>query len=234
MLIGFSLVIILSVALCMRETGRPDRALARPRRIFLSYREVLADGRFLAATGVLGGAIGTLYAQATMLPFILIGQVGLTPTAFGIGMLMQSGFYFLGSVCLRLAAARLGGERCVQTGLAMLATGGVLIALSTHLVAPSYLSVMGPVAFSSFGIAFLTPHMTTTALQSFPHIAGSASAMLGFIQMATGFLGGLAAALVGVPLMAFGTIIPLMCLGAVLAYVAFIRLTLDAIETPAQ
>ncbi|PYE25251.1 DHA1 family purine ribonucleoside efflux pump-like MFS transporter/DHA1 family bicyclomycin/chloramphenicol resistance-like MFS transporter [Rhizobium sp. PP-CC-3A-592] len=234
MLIGFSLAIILLVLVFMRETGRPDPALAHPRRVAASYLEVLGDVRFLAATGVLGGAIGSLYAQATMLPFILIDRVGLSPTAFGLGMLMQSGFYFLGSVCLRLTAARLGGERSVQVGLAMLASGGALIALSTHLLPPTYLSVMAPVAFSSFGIAFLTPHMTTAALQSFPHIAGSASAMLGFIQMASGFFGGLAAALVGVPLFAFGTIIPLMCLGAVVSYVAFVRLTQSAVETPAE
>jgi DHA1 family purine ribonucleoside efflux pump-like MFS transporter/DHA1 family bicyclomycin/chloramphenicol resistance-like MFS transporter len=233
-LIGFSLTIILCVLLFMRETGQADASLARPRRVAASYLHILRDRRFLAATGVLGGSIGSLYAQATMLPFILIEQVGLTPTAFGVGMLMQSGFYFLGSVCLRLTATRLGGERSVQVGLAMLFTGGMLIALSTHLVAPTYFSVMAPVAFSSFGIAFLTPHMTTAALQSFPHIAGSASAMLGFIQMGSGFLGGLAAALVGVPLLAFGTIIPLMCLGAVLAYAAFVRLTTGAVIAPAE
>lgn len=230
-LIGFSLTIILSVFLFMRETGRPDSALAKPRRVAACYLEVLGDIRFLAATGVLGGSIGSLYAQATMLPFILIDRVGLSPTAFGLGMLMQSGFYFLGSVCLRLTSARLGGERSVQLGLAMLGSGGMLIALSTHLLPPTYLSVMAPVAFSSFGIAFLTPHMTTAALQSFPHIAGSASAMLGFIQMASGFLGGLAAALVGAPLIAFGTIIPLMCLLAVVSYLAFVRLTQAAVAT---
>lgn len=234
LLIAFSLTIILSVLVFMRETGRPDPSLARPHRVALSYREVLGDVRFLAATGVLGGAIGSLYAQATMLPFILIDQVGLSPTAFGLGMLMQSGFYFLGSVCLRLTAVRLGGERSVQVGLVMLASGGALIALSTHLLTPTYLSVMAPVAFSSFGIAFLTPHMTTAALQSFPHIAGSASAMLGFIQMASGFLGGLAAAFVGVPLMAFGTIVPLMCFGAVVSYLAFMRLTQNAVGTRAE
>ncbi|KQR79229.1 multidrug transporter CflA [Rhizobium sp. Leaf384] len=230
-LIGFSLAIIVSVLVFMRETGRPDPALATPRRVVASYLEVLGDLRFIAATAVLGGSIGSLYAQATLLPFILIDQVGLSPTAFGVGMLMQSGFYFLGSVCLRLTSARLAGERSVQVGLAMLASGGMLIALSTHLLPPTYLSVMAPVAFSSFGIAFLTPHMTTAALQSFPHIAGSASAMLGFIQMASGFLGGLAAARIGAPLVAFGTIIPLMCLCAVAAYLVFLRMTQISVAT---
>lgn len=228
-LIGFGLLVLSGVTLFMRETTVADRALARPARLLSAYGSLLADRRFIAATLVLGGSVGALYAQATMLPFILIERVGLTPTAFGIGMLMQSGFYFLGSVCLRLTAERIGGEGSVRAGLAMLATGGLLIALSVQFVTPSYLSVMLPVAFLSFGIAFLTPHMTTAALQSFPHIAGSASAMMGFIQMASGFLGGLAAAWMGTPFTAFGIIIPTMALISVVSYVTFVNLTRRAV-----
>ncbi|MDQ0318044.1 DHA1 family purine ribonucleoside efflux pump-like MFS transporter/DHA1 family bicyclomycin/chloramphenicol resistance-like MFS transporter [Pararhizobium capsulatum DSM 1112] len=228
-LIGFGLLTASAVLIFMRETTVADRALARPRRLLAAYWSLLKDGRFIAAALVLGGSVGALYAQATMLPFILIERVGLTPTAFGIGMLMQSGSYFFGSVCLRLTAEKLGGEGSVRAGLAMLATGGLLIALSVQIVTPSYLSVMLPVAFLSFGIAFLTPHMTTAALQSFPHIAGSASAMMGFIQMAGGFLGGLAAAWMGTPFAAFGIIIPTMALIPVLSYLRFVQLTRRAV-----
>jgi hypothetical protein len=67
----------------------------------------------------------------------------------------------------------------VRVGLA-LAMSGMMIALSVQFVTPGYLSIMGPVAFLAFGLAFLTPHMTTSGLYPFPHIAGSASAMMGF------------------------------------------------------
>ncbi len=224
-LIGFGLLTVSAVLLFMRETTVPDRALARPGRLLAAYGSLLRDSRFIAAALVLGGSVGALYAQATMLPFILIERIGLTPTAFGIGMLMQSGSYFSGSVCLRLMAERFGGEGSVRAGLAMLGTGGLLIALSVQFITPSYLSIMLPVAFLTFGIAFLTPHMTTAALQSFPHIAGSASAMMGFIQMACGFLGGLAAAWLGMPLMAFGIIIPVMVLISVASYLFFLHQT---------
>lgn len=113
----------------------------------------------------------------------------------------------------------------MRVGLACCGAGGLLIALSVQFIAPSYLSVMLPVAFSGFGIAFLTPHMTTAALQSFPHIAGSASAMVGFIQMMGGFLGGLAAALLGTPFTAFGLVIPAMLFLSVASYMRFAALT---------
>lgn len=225
LLIGFGLLVCLSVLVFMRETGAPDRRRALPGPLLQAYGELVREPRFVSASLVLGGSIGALYAQATMLPFILIKLVGLSPTAFGLGMLMQSGSYFLGSVVLRMTAARLGGDGSVRVGLTLLGLSGVMIALSVTFVAPSYLSIMGPVAFLAFGLAFLTPHMTTSGLFPFPHIAGSASAMMGFIQMGGGFTGGLMASLVGAPLLAFGTIIPAMALIAIISYLWFLRAT---------
>ena len=54
---------------------------------------------------------GTLYASATMLPFVLIGKVGLSPVAFGIGMLAQSGSYIAGSVATRVLMRRVSARR---------------------------------------------------------------------------------------------------------------------------
>ena len=77
-------------------------------------------------------------------------------------------------------------------------------------------------ALAAAGIAFIGPHIITIGMAPFPHIAGSASAMMGFIQMSSGFLGGLAAAALGSPLLAFGTVIPLMEFAAVGSYLAYL------------
>ncbi|MFB2551402.1 multidrug effflux MFS transporter [Ensifer soli] len=221
LLVGFGMVTAAAVLVFLRETGSPDSRRALPGPLVATYATLATDLRFMAAAVVLGGSVGALYAQSTMLAFILIDRVGLSPTAFGVGMLMQSGSYFLGSVVLRLVARRLGGEGSVRAGLGLLGASGLMILVSVHALTPSYLSIMLPVAFLGFGIAFLTPHMTTAALQGFPQVAGSASAMMGFIQMAGGFLGGSAAALVGEPLDAFGLIIPLMAAIAIASYAVF-------------
>lgn len=218
---GLGAVAILSVVVFLRETTVPDKSLIRPPRLLSAYGTLLTEPRFLLAALVLGGSIGALYAQATMLTFILINTVGLTPTAFGIGMLMQTGAYFFGSIALRYIAPRLGDRRSVMLGLSFSGTGGLLILLSVFLIPPSFLSIMGPVAVATVGIALLTPSMVTAALAPFPHIAGSASAMMGFIQMGSGFAGGAAASLIGSPLTGFGIIIPAMEFMAVASYIGF-------------
>lgn len=218
---GLGAVAIFSVVIFLRETTVPDKSLIRPPRLLSAYGTLLTEPRFLLAALVLGGSIGALYAQATMLTFILINTVGLTPTAFGIGMLMQTGAYFFGSIALRYIAPRLGDRRSVMLGLSFSGTGGLLILLSVFLIPPSFLSIMGPVAVATVGIALLTPSMVTAALAPFPHIAGSASAMMGFIQMGSGFAGGAAASLIGSPLTGFGIIIPAMEFMAVASYIGF-------------
>ncbi|UXS40412.1 multidrug effflux MFS transporter [Agrobacterium tumefaciens] len=218
---GLGAIAIFSVVVFLRETTIPDRNLIRPRRLLSAYGTLLTEPRFLLAALVLGGSIGALYAQATMLTFILINKVGMTPTAFGIGMLMQTGAYFFGSIALRYIAPRLGDRRSVVLGLCFSGTGGLLILLSVFLIPPSFLSIMGPVAVATVGIALLTPSMVTAALAPFPHIAGSASAMMGFIQMGSGFAGGAAASLIGSPLTGFGIIIPVMEFTAIVSYIGF-------------
>ncbi|WP_193559909.1 multidrug effflux MFS transporter [Agrobacterium tumefaciens] len=218
---GLGAIAIVSVLVFLRETTIPDKSLIRPHRLLTAYGTLLTEPRFLLAALVLGGSIGALYAQATMLTFILIGEVGMTPTAFGIGMLMQTGAYFFGSIALRYIAPRLGDRRSVMLGLCFSGAGGLLILLSVFLIPPSFFSIMAPVAVATVGIALLTPSMVTAALAPFPHIAGSASAMMGFIQMGSGFAGGAAASLIGSPLTGFGIIIPVMEFTAIASYIGF-------------
>jgi MFS transporter, DHA1 family, multidrug resistance protein len=218
LMVGFALTACGAVYFCMAETTTPDSAKGHVGPILRGYGELAASSRFVSATLVMAGAVGALYGQATMLPFVLIGKVGLTPTQFGVGMLMQSGFFFAGTVAVRVLMRKMPPARIVFPGLCFIGIGSILIASLSHLMEPTFLSVMGPVGIYAFGIAFVMPYMMTAAMEPFPHIAGSASAAMGFIQMGSGFIAGLAAAAIGLPLFAFGTIIPAMGLMAILSY----------------
>lgn len=218
LMVGFALAACGAVYFWMAETTIPDPAKGRVGPILCAYGELATSSRFVSATLVMAGAVGALYAQATMLPFVLIDRVGLTPTEFGVGMLMQSGFFFAGTVVVRQLMRQTPPARIVLPGLCFIGIGSVLIALTSHLMEPTFLSVMGPVGIYAFGIAFVMPYMMTAAMEPFPHIAGSTSAAMGFIQMGSGFIAGLIAAAVGLPLLAFGTIIPAMGLMAIVSY----------------
>lgn len=225
-------IVALSIVLTfMSETTVPDKTRARPMALLKAYGTIIINPTFLAATIVVASAVGALYTLATILPFVLIDEVGLTPAQFGLGMLGQSGMFLLGSLAYRLAMRWFTSETLIWPGLGFIATGSIAALLSGLFLTPSYLSVIFPVGIYAFGIAFVMPYLMIAALQPFPHTAGSASSMMGFLQMGTGLLGGFLAALFTDPHLAMIVILPSMGIICVLTYILYTWLARRAAST---
>lgn len=224
LMVAFGVTIILIVTFSLRETVVRDLSRIRLGAIMRSYGTLLTSRYFVLSSLIMGGTVGSLYALATLLPFILIERVGLTATQFGLSMLLQSGFYFLGSVAVRFIMPRIGSNGLVPVGLSFIAAGAVALPVLHALVEPSLLSVMLPVASYAFGIAFVMPAIMTASLAPFPHMAGAASSLSGFMQMGGGLLGSMVAAMVGDPVTALATVIPAMGGIAILCWLGFRRL----------
>ena len=216
-MVGFGLAVVLVAATLMRETVTPDAGRLNPRTLAAAYAAILADRRFLTSAGIVACAVGALYAQATFLPFILMDRVGLSPAAFGLAMLFQSGSFLLGSLATRALLDRFGAGRLVAPGLGFIAAGSLGLLL-LNLRDPSLLAVMLPVATSAFGIAFVMPATTTAALAPFPAHAGAAAAMMGFLQLGLGLAIGSLGAAIGDPVRAMALLIPAMGAAACLLY----------------
>lgn len=219
-----AVMMMILIHVFMVETVERDLSRIRPRALAGSYREILATPYFVLASMVLAGGVGALYTQATILPFILMERVGLSPSQFGAGMLMQSGMYFAGSLAVRQLLGRYGAVRLVPMGLCFIAIGATTLAIGLRVMPPSFLGVMGPVAFSSFGMAFIIPAMATATLAPFPNTAGAASSMSGFFQMGGGLLGGLVCAAMADPVVAMASVVPSMGLIAILSWAVWSRL----------
>lgn len=217
----FGLGVAFVVHFAMKETVVRDLSRFRPRALARNYGMLLSHPGFLLASLVMTGSVGALYTQATILPFILMDRVGLTPTEFGLGMLFQSISFFFGSLFMRVLLRRASAYSLVPVGLAMIAIASIALAAVLRIWEPTFLGVMCPVAVYTFGIALVLPAMSTAALAPFPHIAGAASSMSGFFQMGGGLVGGAVAALVGEPVLAMATVIPAMGLTAIVSWVVW-------------
>lgn len=213
--IGFG--VIATIYFCLSETVIADRKRLNLRGLGASYLTVLGNAHFLTATGVIAGALGAIYAQATFLPFILMNNLGLSPQQFGLAMLAQSGSFFLASLTVRSLMGRFRADRLVAPGLLLILAGSIGT-FTLLLWPPSFLHVMVPVAIYACGIAFVMPAMSTAALAPFTKTAGAAAALMGFFQMGAGLLVGSMGALVGDTLVAMAVFIPLMGLSACLSY----------------
>ncbi|WP_246040002.1 multidrug effflux MFS transporter [Sulfitobacter sabulilitoris] len=220
-LIGFGVIAVAVFA--MKETVVADRSRLNFRALGQSYAMLLTNRHFLTTATVMGGALGALYAQATFLPFILMGAVGLGAAQFGVGMLLQSGSFFVGSLVVRSLMQRMKSDDLVPIGLGFIALGSVGM-VSSLIWTPSFLGVMIPVGIYAFGIAFVMPAMSTAALAPFGRNAGAAASMLGFFQMGSGLLMGSLGAAMGDAVIAMAILIPIMGAAACVAYVLYRRM----------
>lgn len=208
---GYGVLLVVLLVFFVPETNRfPDPALSRPSRMIKAYGELMRHRAFMRAGLVMGFGVGGIYTLASILPFVLIGEVGLTAPQFGLAMVLQTGFFMLGSIVTGRLLDRVGAARLVTVGTAILLSGAFAMALSTHILAPSVASVMLPVGIWAFAAAFLIPGCTTAALADFPHMAGAAAALTGFLQIGGGFLGSSVSVLFASPLVALTVLVPAM------------------------
>jgi len=218
------LTVIMVAIFLMKETVVADKSRLNFRVLGRNYKMLLTNKHFLTASLVIGGALGAIYAQSTFLPFILMGDVGLSPTQFGASMLAQSGSFFVASLACRSLMARHGAYRLVAPGLMLIAIGSVGI-FTLLIWPPSFLHVMVPVSIYSCGIACVMPAMSTAALAPFGRAAGAAASMMGFIQMGSGLLMGSIGAVMGNAVVAMGILIPIMGAVACTSFLMFRKIS---------
>ncbi|MCB1426692.1 MAG: multidrug effflux MFS transporter [Zhengella sp.] len=217
---GLGVIVFCAAVFAMHETVVPDMSRLRPAALASAYLHLVGNAHFMTTALVLAFTTGALYAQATFLPFILMERVGLTPAQFGLSMVLQSGAFFVGALVVRALLARVTAERLVIPGLVMVGLGG-LGQLAMHVVEPGLWQVMAPVSLYAIGIAFVMPAVTTICLHPFRHMAGAASAMMGFLQMGMGLAMGSLGALMGDPVFAMATLIPFMGLSACVLFAVY-------------
>lgn len=215
---------LLTVRFALVETVERDPSRVRPGAVIKTYGNLLGSGYFLFSSLVIAGTLGAYYTQATVLPFILMDRLGLTPAQFGLAMLFQSASFIAGSLVMRSLIPRYGAYRMVPVGLAISGLGALAMAIFLGLYDPTFASVMVPMAMFVFGNSFVMPAMSAATVAAFPENAGAAASLSGFMQMGSGLAGTVLAGLLGDAVRGMSVVVPLMGLGAILAWLAWRKL----------
>ena len=197
-----------------------DRALIQPRRIARNYFSLLVDRRFVGPAALMGLVLGGLYTLPSLLPFVLIERIGLTPIQYALVMIVQTGALLVWQSAGRaiVAAHQRAQGSCPAASRSSQSRHG--IRRGAAVPTPHLLVVRDPRSMVwVFGLPFVTPGTMTSALSYFPKIAGAASSLIGFMQMGGGFVGSaLAATFFGDPVAAVDTLLPVIALLAGLTY----------------
>lgn len=195
-------------------------------RIALDIRTLATDQRFRAAVLSQGFMYAALFAYLAGSTFVLQDIYGLSPWGYALAFgLNSAGFMVFGFLSARASDRwSVDGTLWIGTGVAALGALGLLLAGIEPM--PVWLVIASLFLLAS-GVAITTPPATTRALVDYPHIAGTASSLLGTVRF--GF-GGVAAPLVGVA--GSLTILPLGIVTTVAVAIAGLIL-LTATQNPA-
>ncbi len=199
-----------------------DPLAMRPWSLLSNYRMLLTSRAFLGQVVLTAFAVGGFYTAQTLTPFILMGRLGLSSTAFGIltASLMVS--YLVGALATNRLLRVLSPRRLVVLGAGLVMAAALALAVSLRF-GVGIVEVIGPMCLWLFGLAFVMPGVTTAALGLFPRNAGSASALMGSLQMAMGFVGAALCGLSANSTEALALVPPVMGLLAGAAYLAMNR-----------
>ena len=170
------------------------RQSLHPIAIARNYAELVRDPLFLAATFGSGMVYAGLLTYLSSSSFVYIDMLGVPIQYFGFIFLTSVAGYMLGSAFSARLTRHFLPEQTVLLGSLLTTTASGLMLLGGLALRDSVLVLVLPMMLYATGMGLVLPNAMAIALRPFPHIAGTASALLGFIQMA---LSAVTTALVG-------------------------------------
>ena len=178
----------LFIALKVPETARalnPHALALGP--LLANFRTVLGNATFRAWATLVTFTYAGLFVLLAGSSFVYTGPLGVPPWGYGLAMASASVSYLLGTFLCRRWLPRLGLAGTVRIGGAFtLAGGSLMLALGltdVRHVAPVLLAHW----LYSFGHGIHQPCGQSGAVGPFPRMAGTASALAGFMLSLTAF-----------------------------------------------
>lgn len=161
----------------------PERQSLRPRHIAMNYLALLRHPSFVAVcvTGALMYAGLMVYLASS--GFVFIVMLGVPTEYFGLIFLTSVIGYMSGSGLSANLANRLTSEHVMFLGTLTALASTLVMLIASRLLPASVLALVLPMTFFALALGLVLPHAMAIALAPFPAIAGTASCLLGFIQM---------------------------------------------------
>jgi DHA1 family bicyclomycin/chloramphenicol resistance-like MFS transporter len=182
----------LFIALKLPETARainPQALVLRP--LLANFATVMANATFRAWAALVTFTYAGLFVLLAGSSFVYTGPLGMPAWGYGLAMASASASYLVGTFLCRHLLPRLGLAGTVRVGGGFTLAGGTLMLLlglaDVRHAAPVLLAHW----LYSFGHGIHQPCGQSGAVGPFPRMAGTASALSGFVLALTAFVVGL-------------------------------------------
>jgi len=158
--------------------------------ILRSFNGLLGHAAYRAYVIIVCGTFGGLFAFISASSFVLQNVYGLSEVVYGICFGLVALSYASGAYFAQRVVGRYGIARLVGWGTMLNAIGGVAMALAVAFGPGHAAEIVVPMMVYMVGLGISMPQAIAGALMPFPDRAGAASSLMGFLQMiSAGVLG---------------------------------------------
>jgi len=178
----YGLAMIVLIHLYLPES-LPQVQSLHPLTIGRNYLQLLVDPFFLTVTTSSAMVYAGLLVYLSSSSFVYIDMLGVPVGYFGLVFLSSVAGYMGGSAFSARLATGHDSERIMRLGVLLGATASSLLLVCSNIWSASVLALVLPMTLYSVALGLVLPHAMAIALRPFSHIAGTASSLLGFIQM---------------------------------------------------
>lgn len=177
----FSFALAVLLALRLKETNRFRNPAALSRRVLAAaWREVLRTPAFYAYTLANTTSYAGLFAFLAGSSFVLIRVLGMSSTAYALGLAAAVSGYTIGTLVCRRIMPRAGLARSLEIGAALQAAAGLLMLALAVAGVRHPAAILAPQFFFVLAHGIVQPVAQAGAVALFPRIAGTAAALMGF------------------------------------------------------
>jgi DHA1 family bicyclomycin/chloramphenicol resistance-like MFS transporter len=156
-----------------------------------SYIQLSKSRRYIGYLAIAAVTVAGSLSFQTAAPFIIVSELGVHPSEFGLLMVILTAAYFAGTLIANRLAGRFSVNRSIMVGSVLLLAGGALQLALVLNVSLSIWSVLVPQTIWLMAMGILMPNAMAGAVAPFPMMAGAAASLQGFAMMAAGALSSL-------------------------------------------
>ncbi len=177
-------IIFLLVAKFLPESNQQlNQHALKPKMIWKNYKTLFMHRSFLLNTLCYSLSFSGLIVYFQSMPFLLINQLGLTYHSYIISAVITALSYLLGGFIVNRYVHKLGIKTLLFNGIVLMIISGITLLLSALIFPTHLILIIIPAVLYVIGTRIIIPNATAGALKEFPSMNGSASALIGSLQM---------------------------------------------------
>jgi DHA1 family bicyclomycin/chloramphenicol resistance-like MFS transporter len=176
------IVLLALIAFLKESLSEKDHRAMTPSVLAISFAEIIRDRTFVAFLLCGMGNYGALFAVLAGLAPVMVGFMGETPTVFGFQFSAIMLAHFIAALFAGKLLRAMGIKKILLLSGSLCTIGGVSLFGFAIFDIATRETILIPTGVFMIGFAFFMSPMTAGALSNFPHMAGRAASLLGFLQ----------------------------------------------------